>query len=106
MPREVSRIILRLLKIRKDTFLNATPRTNSDYVAWPSPEIEHPTQAYPNLPIFRYPSRYKVSSVPDADLCDKAFIEHNAFSAGIYSIGYFMEKFAKQMDAKWMLLSK
>ena len=23
----------------------------------------------------------------DSDLCDKAFLDHNAFSAGIYSIG-------------------
>ena len=40
LPREVSRIVLRLLKIRKDTFLKATPRTNTDYVAWPNPEEE------------------------------------------------------------------
>ena len=51
-------------------------------------KIAHgPTQCYPNLPIFRYPSKYKVSSVIDSDLCDKAFLDHNAFSAGIYSIG-------------------
>ena len=92
LPREVSTIILRLLKIRKDTFLKATPRTNTDYVAWPNKEEEHPTQAYPNFPIFRFPSRYKVSSVADADLCDKAFPDHNAFSAGIYSIGCACEK--------------
>ena len=92
LPREVSTIILRLLKIRRDTFLKATPRTNTDYVAWPNKEEEHPTQAYPNFPIFRFPSRYKVSSVADADLCDKAFPDHNAFSAGIYSIGCACEK--------------
>ena len=78
---------MRLLKIRQDTFLQATPRTNADYVSLPNPEEEHPTQAYPNLPILRFPSNYRVSSQADADLCDKAFIEHNAFAAGIYSIG-------------------
>ena len=73
-------------------FFKATPRTNTDYVAWPNPEEEHPTQAYPNLPIFRFPSKYKVRSVADADSCEKAFLEHNAFSAGIYSIGCGCEK--------------
>ena len=87
LPKAVSRVILRLLKIRQDTFLQATPRTNADYVSWPNPEEEHPTQAYPNLPIFRFPSNYRVSSQTDVDICDKAFIEHNAFAAGIYSIG-------------------
>lgn len=26
--------------------------------------------------------------MPSAELCDKAFASHNAFSAGIYSIGF------------------
>ena len=29
-------------------------------VMWTNPEEEHRTQSYPNLPIFRYPSKYKV----------------------------------------------
>ena len=34
-----------------------------------------------------------MNSVPSADLCDKAFLKHQAFSAGIYSIGsYFSFK--------------
>ena len=28
-----------------------------------------------------------MSSVADTELCDKAFLDHNAFSAGIYSLG-------------------
>ena len=73
-------------------FENATKRSNSDYVMWPNPAVEHPTQNYPNLPLWRYPSKYKVNSVTSADLCDKAFQTHNAFSAGVYSIGCACDK--------------
>ena len=33
-----------------------------------------------------------VSSVTDADFYDKAFLDHNAFAAGIYSIGCSCDK--------------
>ena len=33
---------------------------NTDYVLCPNPAEEHPTQCYPNLPLWRYPSKYKV----------------------------------------------
>ena len=41
-------------------FANATKRRNADYVMWPNPEVEHPTQCYPSLPLWRYPNEYKV----------------------------------------------
>ena len=87
LPRVVSKVILSLLKIRVTTFENATKRSNSDYFLWPDQSVEHPSQCYPTLPLWRYPSRYRVSDQDDADLCDKAFTYHGDFAAGVYSVG-------------------
>ena len=87
LPVPVARVILSLLRIRCQTFQNATKRSNSDYFLWPDRTVEHPTQCYPTLPLWRYPSKYKVSAQSDADLCDKAFTYHGDFSAGVYSVG-------------------
>ena len=87
LPLPVSRVILSMLKIRWDTFETATKRSNSDYYLWPDRSVEHPTQCYPTLPLWRFPSRYRVSDQNDADLCDKAFTYHGDFSAGVYSVG-------------------
>ena len=77
LPTPVSNILLRMLCIRyklwlyrdiylhlnfrSQMFTNRTIRSNTDYVMWPNPAEEHPTQCYPNLPIWRYPSNYKAS---------------------------------------------
>ena len=87
LPRHVSKIIFKLLKIRLETFSNAEKRSNSDYYAWTDPIREHPTQCYPMLPLWRHPSKYTVSKQADADLCDKTFTYHDNFCAGIYSVG-------------------
>ena len=82
LPRQVSKIVLELLKIRLDTFKNATKRSNSDVYRWEDPSREHPTMCYPCLPIWRYPSKYRVSSQVDSDLCEKTFTYHGDFTAG------------------------
>ena len=43
LPKQVSKIILKMLTIRFQTFQNATKRSNSDYYLWPDPSLEHPT---------------------------------------------------------------
>ena len=71
IPNDVSEIVLSLVKIRNETFRNATQRDNEDYVPWESIGEEHPTQFYPNWNIFRYPKKYDVSKTTDSDFCDK-----------------------------------
>ena len=44
LPRAVSKVILKMLKIRLSTFENATKRSNSDYYLWPDQSVEHPSQ--------------------------------------------------------------
>ena len=88
LPRPVAVIVLKLLEIRSGTFSGATKRTNSDFVDWPNQDVEHPTQCYPGLPLWRFPSNYNVrGAAGSADLCDKAFPKHDKFAAGIFSIG-------------------
>ena len=89
LPEVVNRIVLRLLKIRADTFLNAPKRRKKDYFPWKgwNGHDDHPTMCYPSLPLFRYPKKYKVSGVTDSDLCDKDFSSHNDFSHGISTAG-------------------
>ena len=87
LPTDIKCIVLKLIDIRKNTFLTAATRNDDDYWDWPSPGEEHPTQFYPDLPIFRYPKRYTVRGQNDDDLCNKAFDEKRDFSYGVFSIG-------------------
>ena len=87
LPRQVSKIVIQMLKIRLLTFQNATRRSNTDVYRWQDPTMEHPTQCYPTLPIWRYPSKYKVSDQVDTDLCEKTFTYHGDFTAGVFSVG-------------------
>ena len=87
LPPDVKCIVLKLIDIRKTTFLSAATRNDDDYTNWPSPDEEHPTQFYPDFPIFRYPKRYTVRGQNDDDLCNKAFDEKRDFSYGVFSIG-------------------
>ena len=78
LPKEAANIMLKILQMRylniifissqvalfrTDMFVNATKRSNSDFVQWPNPIEEHPTQCYPNLPLWRYPNKYKVKQL-------------------------------------------
>ena len=56
-------------------------------VKWESPSELHPTQHYPNWPIFRYPKKYVVRNVTDCDFCTKSFNDHTDFSFGVFSVG-------------------
>ena len=85
LPRTVSRIILKLLEIRMNSFLQSTSRTDAEYIPYDGPE--HPTMCYPNHPIKLYPKKYKVNQKIDGDLCKKAFIGHSDFTACIFTNG-------------------
>ena len=87
LPVDVRAIVLKLVAMRRNTFINAATRNNEDYTDWLSPEAEDPTQFYPEFPIFRYPKRYTVSGQKDVDVCNKAFDEKRDFSYGVFSIG-------------------
>ena len=88
LPEDVSRIILKLIEIRKSTFINAATRSTEDYIDWEDPDSEHPTQFYPNWPIFRYPKKYIVRNTSDCEFCCKAFNKHTDFSYGVFSVDY------------------
>ena len=52
LPQDMSRIILKMIQIRRNTFRNSAERLDEDYIHWESPEEEHPTAFYPQWPIF------------------------------------------------------
>ena len=87
LPADVCQIVLKLIEIRRNTFLNAATRQDHDYTDWPSRDEEHSTQFYPMHPIFRYPKKYTVNGQKDCDFCNKAFDEKRDFSYGVFSIG-------------------
>ena len=87
LPSQVSRLVLRMLKVREETFEKCVRRSESDVVKWPDSKLEHPTMAYPTFPIRRYPSKYKVNEHVDSDICEKAFTNHGDFCAGMFSVG-------------------
>ena len=87
LPDDVSSIIIKLIEIRRNTFLNAATRTEDDYIGWEDPELEHPTQFYPNWKIWRYPKRYVVRNISDCEFCEKSFNKHTDFSYGVFSVG-------------------
>ena len=92
LPREVSLIVLELIDIRARTFSKGK-RSNTSYFKYDEHGLnEHPSQCYPLLPIWRYPCRYKVQQHVDSDLCEKTFMNHSEFCAGIYTIGCGCEK--------------
>ena len=47
LPGDLSSIILKLIEIRKNTFINAAYRSATDYIEWDDIEIEQATQCYP-----------------------------------------------------------
>ena len=82
LPDELARVVLKMIEIRRGTFRNAAQRNDEDYIPWPAPEQEDPTQCYPAWPIFRYPKKYDVNSKQDVDFCEKSFGHKNGFAFG------------------------
>ena len=87
LPGDLSSIVLKLIEIRKNTFINAAHRSPTDYIEWDNIETEHATQYYPNWPIFRHPKKYTVGNVTDCEFCSKSFNRHKDFSFGVFSVG-------------------
>ena len=69
-----------MIHIRRNTLLNSAARSSDDYIELEDPEIEHPTQFYPNWKIWRYPKKYIVRNISDCEFCNKSFNKHNDFS--------------------------
>ena len=86
-PDELSEIVKKLILIRRNTFLTATVRSDTDYIQWEDTTKEHNTMYYPNWPIWRYPKKYEVRNVTDCDFCEKDFNKHTDFSYGVFSVG-------------------
>ena len=86
LPPEVSAIVLRLLEIREFTFRNSAPRNGVVYHDYADRE-QPKTSCYPNNPVMRHPKQYEVNKVKDKDLCEKAFIGHSQFAAGVFTAG-------------------
>ena len=84
-PREVSDIVLKLLEIRENTFRNAADRNENAYHDYEAGEPL--TMCFPNNPTIKHPKKYEVNNVKDKDLCEKAFLGHSHFTAGIFTAG-------------------
>ena len=85
LPHLVSRIVLRILEIRKNMLEGAEQRDESEYIRWEGGE--HPTMCYPGLKLFRYPKKYRVNNKTDQDVCNKEFQKQSGFTAGIFTLG-------------------
>ena len=94
LPLDISRIMLKMLEIRKSTFSNSPQRYNEDYIDWDKTGvfIEHPLAFYPKFPLNKYPKNYVVNNQEDDDMCAKTFPSHSDFAAGIFSVGCACEK--------------
>lgn len=86
LPSQVSNIVLKLLAVRESTFLNAAVRDANSYYDYEATE-EPKTMCFPNNPTVKHPKKYTVNNVNDKDLCEKAFIGHSHFAAGIFTAG-------------------
>ena len=84
LPSSVRKIVLCLIKIRKNTFKKSPQRYQEDYFPYEKEGIykEDPTQFYPNHPINQYPKLYNVSGNDDKDHCHKIFSSHSDFIDG------------------------
>ena len=88
LPLEVSEIVKKLIKIRRNIFINSPDRYSADYFEYEWDEDgEHCTQFWPNWEILTYPKKYKVRNVKDEDLCDKEFRQSSKHPAGLFSGG-------------------
>ena len=89
LPEDISTIVLKLIEIRRDIFLNAPFRNESDYPKWENPSEEHPSQYYPNWPLFRHPKEYNIKSSKKQEKCNKNFTKEKNFRGGIFSVGCY-----------------
>ena len=87
LPVDVASIIIKLIEIRKNTFLNAAVRTEDDYVDWEDPDMEHPTQFYPNWKIWRYPKKYVVRNVSDCESVKNPLTNTQTFLTVCFLLG-------------------
>ena len=85
LPTTVSRIVLKMLEIRMNSFVRCSSREDAIYIPYEGPE--QATMFYPNHKLKSFPKKYKVNQKIDDDLCKKAFIGHSDFTAGIFTIG-------------------
>ena len=87
LPHDFAELIKKLIEIREETFNNAPHRYQSQYFDWPDRSKEHPTMFYPNWPIIRYLSNYKIPSSNPEDACKKNYGQTADFGPGIFSCG-------------------
>lgn len=94
LPQEVRKIVIKLIYVRRQTFIKAPKRRDGDYFEYQGPEDN--TQCYPLFPLVRYPSRYDVGGKADDDHCEKSFPAHKDWLEGIFTIG--ISEFSPAMD--------
>ena len=86
LPLEISKIVIELLRIHKNTFENTTQRYKEDYIPYNEPK-DPPTEFFPLHPLVYWPKRYRVNKSVDKDFCTKNFATNSDFCDGIFSIG-------------------
>ena len=87
LPIDLSKIVLKLLVIRKETF--RTQRYSEDYYEYKESGVffEHPLAFYPSHPLISYPKKYVISNSVDEEICSKSYPSHSDFSGGLFTIG-------------------
>ena len=87
LPKDIAKIVLRMIQIRHDTYHNVTPpRYRDDYFPYDEEREQH-SAYYPNHKLHTYPKKYKVNSVTTKDMCSKIFTQGKDFADGIFTIG-------------------
>ena len=93
LPDDVVAIILKLIWIRRSTFLTAAVRAPDDYVEWENKDEEHSTMFYPNWPIWRYPKKYEVRNVTDCDFCEKGYINMHELKGVVFDFACGLDQY-------------
>ena len=86
LPRDVGRVVLRLIEIRKSTFRNAAQRHSTDYTPYPQDGRELPSQYYPNWRPLRFPEHYDLPK-SRSDSCKKNYKQTKGFAFGLFTVG-------------------
>ena len=71
LPETTSKLILRLLEIRKLTYENSAIRFQELDYDGEGVFMEHPLEFFPKNPLKKYPKNYSVSGNVDEDFCNK-----------------------------------
>ena len=89
LKNDVSKIVLTLLNIRKDTFEKSPQRYQEDYLPYEESGVfaEHSLAFYPMFPLHSWPKRYRIGNNSDEDDCTKNYPVHSDFSGGVFSVG-------------------